>query len=902
MGELQDRNWPYFIDRIIDYSQGFLNLSDVEKDLTEVNILRNTRDNFEILKGVYNELLKAVAINLHQFLREISHLKKKQIDTDLRNNNFETFDPQNSHIQHKILQTYTVFFYKNGRFPGNPKLIPIPRGRIPPFINSQDVISPRYLYERYLSRDMSGLVEVQILAALNRYLGGESEISRNAMSEFFHNLSWQALAADNDRILLQFEGIGALTHSINSLLRAEINRERAEAIRTGFNFSSIMNDNFQEENTTVQQDNENLLVGDIINGKTTDYRTPFNFPKPKTEDEITDSVRQDNINFLEGELAKNARDFEIAAEIEAQKQADLLRNIIDPGLGLITNEGVSSVDAIRIDNGDSVIPQLDPVAIRGMENLLDNLRNTIELSSDNEDDNNDVKPPPGAFYPPMLDLTEPNLQDILTNDNQNTDTLNEIRAIRDTINTEVGDISSPPPPDDFPGDFDDTEFYPQPLPQPPTNPFANASAPPINNEAPPPYPSPTAPPFPDNLPPDYDDLFPPQATPIIQVPLLSSTEEESSDDDNNALPLPPPDPRLIYTLVPPEINADDVNDAGNLIGIPNVNVILPLLEGDPNFPPLGDPNWDPNAYLGSDEESVEDPGYNDDDTDFVVTPITANKNTATGSLLYNNRRNEMYRRNARRRALNILTKQQQRKATASKKRYKNNKNKIIREFDNDKIVIDEEGEVTIVEPDNAQINYDTNSVLPYYNEVIQLPNNDTHMPDVRAKNLILKRKHPEEGMAVKKYISGTDITNRNVWNVSAPIVNDEVIEIESDSDVEEIIDVKPYINQSGLATVDINTMKKMPWVDFNIILNENDAERREQVIMDLLQNNLPHDNDQYYIYHDQESNTFSVELDEDADEIRDLVERARVIDARLKIEYMTAKERKDLKKTEKNTA
>ena len=91
----------------------------------------------------------------------------------------------------------------------------------------------------------------------------------------------------------------------------------------------------------------------------------------------------------------------------------------------------------------------------------------------------------------------------------------------------------------------------------------------------------------------------------------------------------------------------------------------------------------------------------------------------------------------------------------------------------------------------------------------------------------------------------------------------------------------------------------MPWIDFSIILNENDAEKREQVKMDLLQNNMPHDNDQYYIYHDQESNTFSVELDEDADEIRGLIEGARVIDARLKIEYMTAKKRKDKKKKQK---
>ena len=422
-----------------------------------------------------------------------------------------------------------IFFYKTGRFPGNQRLISIPRGRIPSFINSEDVISPRYLYERYLSRDMSGLVGVQFLAALNKYLGGDKEISRNAMSEFFHNLSWQALAADNDGVLLQFDGIGELTHSINSQLRSAMNRERADAIRTGINFKSIMDDKFQEENTTVQQDNENLLVNDIINGETTDHRTPFQISIPKTEDEITDSVRQDNISFLEGELAKNARDFEIAAEIEAQKQVDLLRNIIDPGLGLITNEGTSCLDAIRNDNGDSLIPQLDPIALRGMEGLLNNLKETIELSSDEEDETNDVKPPPEAFYPPMADLTQPNLQDILTNDNQNADTLNEIKAIRDTINTEVGEIITPPPPEDFPGDFDDTEFYPQP----PTNPFANATAPTLDDGPPPsPYTYPTAPPYGDSLPPDYDDLFPTEPVSNRHLPL----SDESSDDENNPLP------------------------------------------------------------------------------------------------------------------------------------------------------------------------------------------------------------------------------------------------------------------------------------------------------------------------------------------------------------------------------
>ena len=60
------------------------------------------------------------------------------------------------------------------------------------------------------------------------------------------------------------------------------------------------------------------------------------------------------------------------------------------------------------------------------------------------------------------------------------------------------------------------------------------------------------------------------------------------------------------------------------------------------------------------------------------------------------------------------------------------------------------------------------------------------MLDVRTKNLILKRKHSEVAISVKKYIAGTDITNRSVWNAEAPILNDEIIEIDdSDSNIEE---------------------------------------------------------------------------------------------------------------------
>ena len=57
---------------------------------------------------------------------------------------------------------------------------------------------------------MQGIVSMQFLVAFNRFLGGDKEISRNAMSELFHDLLRQALTNDNDSIMPQFDAIAAL--------------------------------------------------------------------------------------------------------------------------------------------------------------------------------------------------------------------------------------------------------------------------------------------------------------------------------------------------------------------------------------------------------------------------------------------------------------------------------------------------------------------------------------------------------------------------------------------------------------------------------------------------------------------------------------------------------------------
>ena len=78
---LQDRNWPYFINRIMEFSQGVLDLNDIiTSDPDEVNILKDTRSNFEIVKSLYNELLSDCnGTRTHNHLvhkRTLNHLAK----------------------------------------------------------------------------------------------------------------------------------------------------------------------------------------------------------------------------------------------------------------------------------------------------------------------------------------------------------------------------------------------------------------------------------------------------------------------------------------------------------------------------------------------------------------------------------------------------------------------------------------------------------------------------------------------------------------------------------------------------------------------------------------------------------------------------------------------------------
>ena len=163
---------------------------------------------------------------------------------------------------HNIIDTFCEFFQQHRKFPGSQDFIVAPRPGIPYFIKNDKIISSNQLFEKLSSSDACGLVSIQGLAALNIYLGGNAEISRQALIEFLHNMPNQVLSKDNDNIFIQFDRIAELIIELIFVL-LDRNNKSLNIINTNNNISDEINDyRFTFDTPTeieIQQDMEESL-------------------------------------------------------------------------------------------------------------------------------------------------------------------------------------------------------------------------------------------------------------------------------------------------------------------------------------------------------------------------------------------------------------------------------------------------------------------------------------------------------------------------------------------------------------------------------------------------------------------------------------------------------------------
>ena len=210
-----------------------LNLNDAE----EIKIINDTVENLKIGKDNYADIYANASGCFQNYLRSAPEVLIEKIQDDLRLNLYSNIDLKNEVNIREILEAFDRFFFIFGRFAVYNELIIVPTGDVPSFVKLIEIFSPSELYKRFNSGGTRGLVCVHFLAALNVHLGGDKIISKNAMSEFFHNLSMQALSKSDDAIVIKFDAINSLNKSLNKLLMTEplaFNTEKISRMTTEF--------------------------------------------------------------------------------------------------------------------------------------------------------------------------------------------------------------------------------------------------------------------------------------------------------------------------------------------------------------------------------------------------------------------------------------------------------------------------------------------------------------------------------------------------------------------------------------------------------------------------------------------------------------------------------------------
>ena len=124
----------------------------------------------------------------------------------------EDFERENFSAENLIqdLDHWVSFFFDKGRFPGPQELVMLPQPKIPDFVRTQIALSPIDFKKKFSSTNAKALVSIPALAVLNFYIGGDKDISKEAMEEFLRNLIFQALTNESDKVVIAFDKVGVL--------------------------------------------------------------------------------------------------------------------------------------------------------------------------------------------------------------------------------------------------------------------------------------------------------------------------------------------------------------------------------------------------------------------------------------------------------------------------------------------------------------------------------------------------------------------------------------------------------------------------------------------------------------------------------------------------------------------
>ena len=291
-------------------------------------------------KDYYQTGFDDTAYFFHQYIKKIHDIFVEKMEDNISHEIYFHKPLKSIENPKELLKLFSQFFFKMGRFPGSGNLAIVPMGVMPSFIKINEVVSPFDLYEKFNSTSTRGLVSTQFLAAFNIFIGGNKTITKNAMSEFFHNLSMQALSRDDNRIDIKFDVMEELNKNIKKLLKDEVDRN------SDISFIDFRPEQFEEIKDPNQSFEENVVENIMSGNRIDSLQDTDHMSFPNTEQEI---LVQCKANYeLEEKLARAVNEseeiplgtvtvarkelFNSLLNVDGQIATDVVQDLCDVGI------------------------------------------------------------------------------------------------------------------------------------------------------------------------------------------------------------------------------------------------------------------------------------------------------------------------------------------------------------------------------------------------------------------------------------------------------------------------------------------------------------------------------------------------------------------------------------------
>ena len=347
---IQNYNWQYFIEKIINISnqEKLLEREDFKDDeeFEDYLIIEKTQENLKYCKEFYNGVFDDISHFFQRKIHEIPIESIHEMREDLSNYRIYFKDIKKVESSKELLEIFSNFYFKTGRFPGSYNLLNVPPGINPPFIKKHDRLSPFEIHAKFNGSDAYGLISVQFLAALNVFFGGDKLDSQNVMSEYLNNLSLQALTIDDDQYEIQFFEIENLTSKLKANIR--------DFIR--YDIETDDDEDLFEKNFIIEKDKMQKMFDEIQSKQlsTLEYPNQDFRVLPDSPEKINKESKQKEEFEKRTEEILNEENERILDEILLENKKKLMKSVTENSAKLsegeinkITNISIPTVGNIQ---------------------------------------------------------------------------------------------------------------------------------------------------------------------------------------------------------------------------------------------------------------------------------------------------------------------------------------------------------------------------------------------------------------------------------------------------------------------------------------------------------------------------------------------------------------------------